>query len=372
MTDRDRLNVLLVQPSPVRGGAEESLLELVTRSQRVDFTLACLADGPYVDDLEAAGVNVVRLRAKRLRYPHSYLRTTIQLARLAFENDVVLGWQVKANYYGTPAARIAGRPVAWWDHGIRPDRGEPRYFIDNALPSWTYADLVLTSSAASASRHPRSKSILPGIPLDRFSAPDRRRGRELLGVGDDALVLGFVGRLQPWKGAHVLIEALPAIRQQHPEARVVIVGSDVGGFSEGYPAELERLVLEHGVDDAVEFLGYREDVDQLLPGFDRFIQASVGEPFGLVTVEAMASGVPVIATASGGTLEIIDDGETGTLVPPMDAGALASAVLSSIENPSRTRLMADQAVTRVRERFAIARYVREIEDTLIALSEGRP
>lgn len=366
----DQLRVLLVQPSPVRGGAEESLLELVSRSQELSFTLACLADGPYVDDLEEAGATVVRLRAKRLRYPHMYAATVLRLARLAFEHDLVLGWQVKANYYGTPAARIAGRPAAWWDHGIRPAKGEPRFWIDNRLPAATRADLVLTSSTASSARHRRTRAILPGIPLERYGQVTRQEARRELGVNDSSIVLGWVGRLQPWKGAHLLIEAMPRILGAHPEAVAVFVGSDVGGFSEGYPAELKAQAgtLPEG---SVRFLGQRDDVPALLPGFDRFVQTSLGEPFGLVTVEAMASGVPVIASAAGGTLEILKDGSTGRLFVSGDAEALADAVLGSLADKQQAVRMAEAASAKVREDFAIDRYVREIEEALLTLREGR-
>ncbi len=374
MTSRRPARVLLVQPSPVRGGAEESLLELVARADpgRVTFTVACLADGPVVDDLEAAGARVVRLRAQRLRYVWMWALTVWRLAKLAKQHDVVLSWQVKGNYYGTPAAKLTRKPVAWWDHGIRPAKGEPRYWIDNVLPSLTAADLVLASSAASASRHRRSKAILPGIPLEPFERTDRRDARRALGVTDEQLVLGIVGRLQPWKGQLLLIDALPAIRRRFANAIVVIVGGIVGGMSEGFDLQLHATAQRLGVADAVRFLGQRDDVASLLPGFDRFIQASYGEPFGLVTVEAMAAGVPVIATAAGGTLEIVSDGVDGLLTPVGDAAALADTIIASLSDPAEAKRLAVAGRLKARRDFDIARYVREIEDTMIELAGRRP
>ena len=163
------VRVLVVQPSPVRGGAEECLVELVTRADpaKLSITVACLADGPFVDDLEALGAAVVHLRAQRLRYVWMWALTVWRLARLARKHDVVLSWQVKGNYYGAPAGRLARKPVTWWDHGIRPAKGEPRYWVDNVLPSLTRADVIFTSSAVSASRHQRSKAILPRPSIQR-------------------------------------------------------------------------------------------------------------------------------------------------------------------------------------------------------------
>ncbi len=364
------VRLLLVNPSPVRGGAEESLLEFLTRSdtQRVVTTVACLADGPYPDDLEAAGVPVVRLRAQRLRYVWMWALTVWRLARLARRHDVVLSWQVKGHYYGTPAARLARRPVAWWDHGIRPARGEDRYWIDNRLPASVRADLVVCSSAASAARHARSRAILPGIPLDPTVAADRGAARATLGVGDDEVALGIVGRLQPWKGQHVFLRAAPAILERYPRARFLVIGGAVGGFSASYPAELERLAADLGIADRVSFLGQRDDVPALLAGLDVFVLASFSEPFGLVTVEAMASCVPVVATDAGGTREIVTDGETGLLVPVDDPPAIASAVSRYLDDRGFARGVAKAGKAVALDRFDISRYVREIEDLVRELA----
>ncbi len=363
----DLTRLLLVNPSPVRGGAEESLLEFLTRCDpsRVQTTVACLADGPYTDDLEAAGVRVVRLRAQRLRYVWMWALTVQRLARLARAHDVVLSWQVKGHYYGTPAARLARRPVAWWDHGIRPARGQDRYLIDNRLPASVRADLVVCSSAASAARHSPSRVILPGIPLEPYRTPDRVAGRALLGITGDTPAIGIVGRLQPWKGQHVFLRAAARLQER---ARFFVIGDVVGGFSASYPAELKRLVAELGIADRVEFLGQRADVASLLPGLDVFCLASFDEPFGLVNVEAMAAGVPVVATRAGGVPEIIDDGTNGILVGVGDDAAMAAAVERLLADPAWAGSIAAAGRAKAFERFDIARYVREIEDLVIELA----
>lgn len=358
------VRLLLVNPSPHRGGAEESLLEFLTRSDpaRVVTTVACLADGAYTDDLEGAGVRVVRLRAGRLRYPHRWASTVLRLARLARDHDVVLSWQVKGHYYGSPAARLAPRPALWWDHGIRPARGEPRYLIDNVLPAFVPADLVVTSSAASGARHRRNRVILPGIPLGPYAHPDREAARTLLGLEPDERAIGIVGRLQPWKGQHLLLRAGAKILGHEPRARIVVIGGAVGGFSANHPAELRSLAQDAGIDDRVSFLGHRDDVPALLPGLDVFVMASDAEPFGLVTVEAMAAGVPVVASRAGGTPEIVIDGVHGSLFEPGDVLALADAVISILGDPGRAATMAAAGRSRAFEAFDIARYVTQIED----------
>lgn len=364
--------LLIVNPSPVRGGAEESLLEFLTRSDpmRVRAVVACLADGPYTDDLEAAGVTVRRLRAQRLRYVWMWALTVRRLAFLARQADVVLSWQVKGHYYGTPAARMARKPAAWWDHGIRPASGEDRHLIDNRLPASVHADLVVCSSAASAARHSPSKVILPGIPLEAYQTPDRPGARALLGLADDERGVGIVGRLQPWKGQHVFLRAAAAVLRTHPRTKFFVIGDVVGGFSAAYPAELRALVDELGIADRVEFLGQRSDVPALLPGLDVFCLASFDEPFGLVNVEAMAAGVPVVATRAGGVPEIIDDGVSGSLVPVGDHDAMAAAIEKVLTDPAFAGSIAAAGRARAFEHFNITRYVRQIEDLVIELASG--
>lgn len=348
------------------------LLEFLGRSDesRVVTTVACLADGEFTDDLVAARARVVRLRAQRLRYFWMWALTVWRLARLARAHDVVLSWQVKGHYYGTPAARLARKPAVWWDHGIRPARGEKRWWIDNRLPASLRADLVVCSSAASAKRHARSKVILPGIPLEPYRAASREKARAALGLDPGEQAIGIVGRLQPWKGQHVFLEAAPRVLEQHPRARFFVIGGAIGGFSADYPARLELLVRNLGIAERVRFLGHRADVSELLAGLDVFVLASFGEPFGLTNVEAMAAGVPVVATDAGGVPEIIDDGVHGLLVPVGDSAAIADAVIRYLDAPEFAATMVAAARARAAERFDISRYVREVEDLVVALAEG--
>jgi len=370
LTPSRRVRLLVVNPSPVRGGAEELLLALATRARTTDVEVACLAGGPFVDELEAAGARVRRVRAGRLRNLARWARTVARLARLARQADAVLSWQVKGHYYGTPAAWLARRPSAWWDHGIRPARGEPRYLIDNRLPALLRSRTVVCSSAAAASRHRRGRAILPGIDLARYERSGRAAARTLLGADGDEVLVGSVARLQPWKGQHLLIEAMPAILQAEPRARLVVVGGTPGGFSAGYPARLERLARELGIEDRVRFFGQRDDVPALLPGLDVFVAASFAEPFGLTTVEAMAAGVPVVATDAGGVPEIVVDEESGLLAPAGDAAAIARAVIRILTEDGLGARLATAGRDRARHDFDISRYVRETEALVRALAGG--
>jgi len=367
------VRLLLVNPSPVRGGAEEMLESFLVRADpaRVEVTVACLADGVFTDELEAVGARVERLHAQRLRYAWDWARVVRALARLAREHDAVLSWQVKGHFYGTPAARRAHVPVAWWDHGIRPPKGDPRYRKESVLPRALHADVVVASSRAAAVRHPGGRTIHPGIDLGPYAHPQRARARALLHLEGDEPAIGVVGRLQPWKGQHVFLQAAARIAERHPRARFVVIGGTPGGFSAEYPERLRALVRELGIEDRVWFAGQRSDVPLILPGLDVFVLPSFDEPFGLVTVEAMAAGVPVVATHTGGTPEIVNDGESGLLVTPGDDAGIAQAVERYLEAPSFAGRIAAAGRARAFERFGVTRYVREVEDFVIELAAGR-
>lgn len=323
---------------------------------RLEVTVACLAPGDLPDRLERGGARVEHIDAKRLRYPWSWAKTVRRLADLARVHDAVWSWQVKGNYYGTPAAHLARRPCAWWDHGIRPARGEARYLIDNRLPAAVKSQRVIVSSEAAANRHRDAEVIYPGVRLDGIST-DRAAARSALGLGEGPLI-GVIGRLQPWKGQHLLIEAAPIILDRHPNARIVIVGDALGGFSSEYPARLRALASRLGVAERVTSLGHRDDIGTLLAGFDVVATPSFAEPFGIVTVEAMAAGVPVVGTDSGGTPEILADA-AGLVVPTGDAFALANAIVGLLDDPERAASIAATGQRRAREAFGIDRFLED-------------
>ncbi len=177
------------------------------------------------------------------------------------------------------------------------------------------------------------------IDTSRFSSPERfgRRFREELGIPSDALVIGSVGRLSEQKGYRHLLAAAPDIRRACPRAVLVVAGE---GESRN---ELEALAERLGVADMTFFPGFVREVESVYPSFDLFVLPSLYEPFGLVVLEAMVSGVPVVATRVGGVPEIIIDRETGLLVEPGDPHGLARAVIELIRKPDLRERLATAA-----------------------------
>lgn len=184
------------------------------------------------------------------------------------------------------------------------------------------------------------------------------------------LNIGVVGTLLPWKGQRIFIEAVAILVNEMNvrDCRFFIVGGEVPGAEE-YNRELEELVAESGLSDRVEFAGHQENVFHFLERLDVMVHTSIlPEPFGMVIIEAMALGRPVIATRLGGPMEIIDDGLDGLLIRANDPRALAEAIYALISDPERRRQMAEAARRKVETRFTLDRFARDVEQVYASLN----
>jgi glycosyltransferase involved in cell wall biosynthesis len=179
----------------------------------------------------------------------------------------------------------------------------------------------------------RACMIHPGIRIaDVLSG--RGRGvaiKDSLGWRHNPIV-GIIGRLEPGKGQKVFLQAAARIALAHPEARFVVVGGALLGSEGSYPDDLRRLAVELGIADRVHFAGHQADIYPWYDALEVAVNASFIESFGLVLVEAMALGKPLVAAAVEGPVEIVEDGVSGLLVPPGDPGRLAEAVTRILDD----------------------------------------
>jgi len=169
-------------------------------------------------------------------------------------------------------------------------------------------------------------------------------------------VVTTVGRLQQWKGQHVALAAAVRVVREFPQARFLIVGDALFGIEKEYPQRLRSLVRELGLGDRVMMLGHRNDIPAILAASDVVLVPSINpEPFGIVTIEAMAAGKPVVASNAGGSLEILTHGDTGLLVPPNSPDALAEAIMQLLANRELRSAIGMRASQVVRDRFTVKR-----------------
>lgn len=184
-----------------------------------------------------------------------------------------------------------------------------------------------------------------------------------------APIIGLVGRISPWKGQDVFLRAAALVKERYPDARFQIIGSALFGEEE-LERELRALCTELGLDENVEWLGFREDIPQLLEQMTILAHASTtGEPFGQVVVEAMMAKRPLVATRGGGIPEIVMDEETGLLVPMKDAPAMARALLRLLDDPQWAKAMGQAGHRRALSHFTIAHTVAKMGRIYADISE---
>lgn len=370
--------VLLVMPLGEQlGGGEMMFRHLLQhgRDGRVEWVAVFTRSGPMVEEARALGVETHLLPAGRMRQVAQRVRVIRAIARLARERnaDMIFGWMVAGQSMAGPAAWLAGIPNAWYQVG----RPTPDWMdrLATIFPSRGILVLSRDCEAAQGRVWPRRplRLVYPGASLDRFHAAraeDPAAARAGLGLPADGPLVGIVGRLQRWKGMHVLIEALPAVRASHPNARVVIVGG-THEVEPDYPAALRTEVARLGLEDAVIFAGFQADVPRWMQAMDIVVHASDREPFGIVVPEAMALGKPVIAGSEGGPSEIITPGVDGLLAPYGDAPALAGAIRQFLGDPALAARCARNAAARALD-FSSERFAREVTDAVLALRQRGP
>ena len=388
------LKILFVSHDSTLFGAQICLAELLRGIDRNRFDPFLVApyEGPLNDLVRALGIPVtireirrwVLSRAARDRSRTAILCSTLHGLRARtwaiasqIENhniDIVYTNTVTV-LEGALAARITGRPHVWHLHEVLRGNTEVR----GLLPQWTVNRIVrqLSTQLIVNSRFnertygldaDRGNGVLVynGIDTEKFS-PKRKQAPnpfDRFRHDADTKLIAVMGGLHPRKGHATLLEAAHIIKQKLPNVRYLVTGV-------GYPDHVARIsehIAARGLQDDVILLGWVDDHPSLLANVDLLVSAAQQESFGLTIVEAMASGTPVVATASGGPQEIVVDGVHGRLVPIDDPSALADAIFATLTNPALMRSYVNAGLERVRSVFTLQRYVTAIEHVLDSLA----
>lgn len=341
------------------GGGERVLHDLLSAldSSRFHASLVAPAAGSSTD-FEAVADRVYPLPPAHFGESgrrQGWARVAASLARLQWalwrilglaKPDIVHVNSIFALHFAVLPCWLRGVPVVYHEHNLIDQRRDSLW--QKALPlllrgvSRTVAitDAVRSQLIAFGVRAESVETIYNGVdPTDSPASPREPCPRSFQA---DAFVIGQVANLHRWKGHETVIRAARRVLEAAPQARVVFLG---GVPDEAYAAELRRLVAALELESVIEFAGFREDVASLIPQLSCLVVASDAEPFGLALVEAMAAGVPVVATAAGGIGEIIEDGTSGLQFPPGDADALAAALIALADDAElRARLIQNGAL----------------------------
>ena len=329
------MRILVTVPWGERlGGAEAMLHTLLQGGADMGHEMepVFFKTGSWPAELIDAGFCVTDMPAGRVRHLHRWAATVARLARLFRQRDpeLILNWTAKTQLYGSPAAMLAGMTdrVMWWQHGIPEEDWLDR--CATALPAIAVGCSANTVAEAQADLFPHRPTLVvfPGI-----RAPDAVSRQASFDLPRNATVIGIVGRLHPWKRQDRLLEAHLLLQKRGHYVHTLIVGGDAHELSPRYAASLGSLIARLELDGEVTMTGQVEDAFPYVACMDVLVNASNPESFGLVLLEAMASGVPVVAVNSGGPAEFIEAGRTGVLARSGEPAALADALEPLLESP---------------------------------------
>jgi glycosyltransferase involved in cell wall biosynthesis len=345
---------VVVSHTGVAGGSNDVILGLL-RNRPADVEPLCvfLDDGPALRSVRDLGIEARVVEAGRTR---DVWRVPAVIGRLAGVMrragvDVVFAHASKAQVYASPAASLVGVPNMWYQHEVpgfnRAAPGMTRVLQEVAARLPAYA--VVCNSDFVAGEHSerwpgaRVRRVHPGVQTAGVRARIHRA------AGDACFVV--VGRLQRWKRVELALEAMRLVLARQPRARLKILGDARPDVDADYPAELRARAAALGMAHAVHFASAVADVDEQLASADVMLHLADREAYGLVLVEALLRGIPVISPPRGGGAEIVRDGVDGLLVDPVDTPALADALVGLAENPQRRAAMGAAGRARALECF---------------------
>jgi len=340
------------------GGAENMLwmfLKHVDRD-RIALFVVFLQPGPFEAEVAELGIPTAVVSTGRLRQVGKLAQATWTLKRLLREHqpDLLLNWSPKTQLYGSAAALLAGRAgrVVWWQHGVSNGHWMDR--LATMLPTRAVGCSSHSAAQAQLAFRPRRRIFVvnPGIdPPERLTRSELEALRSSLGIPPTDTIVGTVGRLQPDRGQHRMLRVLASLRMRGHHVHGLVVGGNAYNLSPAYENYLRRLVDELDLVGAVTFTGQVPDAGPYIQLMEVMVNASLGESFGIATLEGMALRVPVLAFNGTGPAEIIDSNESGLLVPPGNEPLLAEALIQLLTDADLRGRLAEGAMRRFYSRF---------------------
>lgn len=364
------------------GGAETLLLSISRRigKKYFNFVIAYSSKGPLINDFIESGAEVVQFDT----YSQIDLLAIKKLVNLIKSKniDIVHSHQLRFDFLGGIAAKITKTPFIFTRHQSLSDssinRFKKAFFLNiDKLVTVKLADKIIAVSKFIASDlqckegTPEEKIVIiySGLDLNAYDK-DIKIGkiREEFSIDSKAPLIGTIGRINVEKAHHLFLRAAVEVLKVIPEARFFIVGD--GPLRE----KQEKLSEELGLKSKVIFTGYRKDIPEIIADLDIFALSSLTESLGIVNLEAMAMGKPVISFDVGGVFELVIDKETGLLIPPRDTQALAKAIVNLINDKEKIKNMGSTGRKRVEENFTLDITVKkhqELYDSIVKNHQRR-
>ena len=362
--------------SPSWGGLEMNVLRFLRWMKARDWPVA-LYGNPETKMILAAADDGIPTGPIVSKVRSGDLLNAWRLSRLIRKDNVglLIVHRSLDLFLGVMARKLAGsncRLVYHQHMHIGVDKKDPyhawlyRQFDAFVTPVQWLADRVMEKTTVPSER----LHIIPrGIEVARFTTeqPSREDARRRLGLPSDAWIVGLIGRLDPKKGQEIMVRALDLIHREGHPIHLLLMGDPTFNEGDDYARRVRDVIRKSGLEEFVHLNPFIEDVQTAYAALDCFVLASKSEAYGMVTIEALTSGLPVIGTNDGGTVSLIDHERTGLLVEPMNVEALAAALKRLLGEPGLARRLGEAAREEASVRFSHETQCRAWEDLIVEL-----
>lgn len=377
------IRVVLLTTSIEFGGIERFLLNLVRHMgggvefSVVVFTRSDTKDKTFFDHLQALGVRyeAIYVDAFKPKYLNA-LRNVAEVGAVlrSREFDLIHSHGYRADVIGLILSKLLGLPLVSTCHGFIFNDRRLRMYIGLNVFLLRYCATVIAVSATM-----KQDLVTKGVRASKIrvvtnavcsvtggsNRVSRREVRSREGFEDSDFVFGYVGRLSEEKGLDHLMRAACSLSAEKRTARLLIVG-------DGPRREtLEQFVRDHRLDDRVAFVGFQSDTSDWYSAMDAFVLPSLTEGTPMALLEAMAHGLPVIATSVGGVPAVLTNGEDGLLVPPADADRLSMAMKQILADCTLRETLSSGALRTVRDRYNVEAWTGKVREVYVATMQRR-
>lgn len=390
-------NVLYVHSNLSLYGSDHCLLEMIKRINRKRYNLFLILpkknilmkemEFPLLEeiaqyDIPVYQINVAILRGSLLRNPFLFLYyffhfipSTMKFMRIIHQQKIDI---IHINTYSILPAGVAGRlcriPVVWHIREIFPKRLAFRvlskiiFFLSTKVI--TVTDTVRKEFFGSSSTSQKIITIYDGVDTHKFY-PKNIPTSSLLDGFHAEFIIGTIGRITPLKGHLFFLRAAHEVIKVRPSTHFLIIGNIDNEERQVYQQQLFDFVHRNNLEKNIHFLGFKKNIEDYLNILDLFVLPSIlPEALGLVVLEAMACGKPVIATNNGGQKELIQVNKTGFLVAPHDVATLSKLILALVQHKVTAKKMGSMGLQRVRQTFTVAVNVSKIEKVYATFGGG--
>lgn len=366
-SNKHKITVLHILSSAGIAGGERYLQDLIKYAGRsIKHLIVLPYAGPFMQVLEEYKCHFIIINMKK----KLSIRAIVALVQYIKNHkvDIIHTHGYRANFYGRIVCMIRGVKnvstvhVSLYDYIDTPLLIRYTYiFLEKILSYWTSIFICISNSMKEDILNhgidPRKIVVIQnGVDLERFyPRPAREKLKEELGINTNGHVIGTVGRMVTEKGQKYLIEALKYLKDEWKGLRCLFVGDGP------MLPQLKKMVFDYGIEDMCIFTGIRKDIELIYPVLNQFVLPSIREPFGLVLLEAMASGIPVIATDSGGPAEFVKSKINGILVPPRDSKGLASQINWLLSDKEKAQKIGKEGLKTVKKGFNVRNTTMRVE-----------